>query len=321
MPATAQHYQDNLAGKSVPIHESEPRVGFYKRRAANGTWEPVAIWEKDGKLVCRVGGAMADPHEVWTWCADHPVSSADAKHAFKTGTWPGDAPPPIGHNEAPSDDPFEALTRELEAEQVRVALWIKEPHEGKTAADKAANWLVSLRKLEVKTISAFDAEKLPALEEARRIDGKWRGLKALAAKIKNAMADHYDAIARKERARLQAIADAEAKKAADEARAKWEADQAQQKRLASEHNIHIAPEEPPALPEPVAEPVKVAFGGATGSRIAPRSKPATASVSDWAKAAAHYSGSPKLREIIQRLANADAKNGVVTPGVTIIPGE
>jgi len=315
------HYQQNLAGKAVPLHDGMPQAGFYKKRGPDGKWQPVAIWSKDGKLVCRVADAMVDPVDVWTYCADNPVSSADAKHAFKHGTWPGDAPPPIGDNNPPSGDPFEDLTRELEAEQLRVNVWLAEPHEGKTAADMAANWLANLRKLEAKTTAAFDVEKAPALEEARRIDAKWRGLKALAAKIKQAMADRYDVIARKEKARLQAVADAEAKRRAAEARAKWEADQAQQKRLAAENNIHLTPEEAPAFPDPVAEPVKVAFGGAEGSRIAPRAKPSTGQVTDWAQAAAHYSGSPKVREIVQKLANADAKNGVPVPGVAIIPGE
>ena len=305
-----------------PIQDGHPRPGYYKlRRGQDRPWLPVAIWMKDGAMVARVGDQMCDPDETWLSCAKNPVAKADAMHAFEHGTWPTDAPAPIGDNHPPTGDPLDEITRELEAERARVELWIAERHEGRTAADKAANWLVALRKLEAKTVAAFDTEKAPVLAESRRIDEKWRDVKALAARIKSMMQDAYDTIARKEKARLQAIADAEAAKRAAEAKAKWEAEQAKKKRLAAEHNIYIELEPEPELPLPIAEPVKVAFGGATAAKIAPRKIPPTAVITDWAKAAAHYSGSPKLQEIIQKLANADAKNGVAAPGVTIVKGE
>ena len=310
-----------MSALEKPIHDGHPQPGYYKLRDKMGVWQPVAIWKQDGALVARVGSEMRDPQDIWLWCAKHRVDKADAMHAFQYGEWPGDAPAPIGDNNPPSEDPHEEILRELDAERARVEIWIAEKHEGKTAADKAANWLVALRKLEQKTVGAFDLEKAPALAETRRIDEKWRDAKDLASRIKRMMQDAYDTIARKEQARLQAIANAEAAKRAAEAKAKWEAEQAEKKRLAAEHNIHVEPEEEPQLPLTVAEHVRVSFGGATASKVAPRKIPPTAVVSDWAKAAAHYSGSPKLQEIIQKLANADAKNGVAAPGVTIVKGE
>lgn len=310
-----------MSALEKPIHDGHPQPGYYKLRDKMGVWQPVAIWKQDGALVARVGSEMRDPQDIWLWCAKHRVDKADAMHAFQYGEWPGDAPAPIGDNNPPSEDPHEEILRELDAERARVEIWIAEKHEGKTAADKAANWLVALRKLEQKTVGAFDLEKAPALAETRRIDEKWRDAKDLASRIKRMMQDAYDTIARKEQARLQAIANAEAAKRAAEAKAKWEAEHAEKKRLAAEHNIHVEPEEEPQLPLTVADPVRVSFGGATASKVAPRKIPPTAVVSDWAKAAAHYSGSPKLQEIIQKLANADAKNGVAAPGVTIVKGE
>jgi len=305
-----------------PIHDGHPRPGYYKlRRGAEQPWLPVAIWMKDGAMVARVGGEMADPDETWLWCAKNPVAKGDAMHAFEHGSWPGDAPPPIGDNQPPSGDPFDEITRELEAECERVEAWLAEKHEGKTAADKAANWLVALRKLEQKAIAAYDEEKAPALAETRRIDEKWRGLKDLARRAKNRMQEAYDNIARREQARLQAIMDAEAKRKAEEARARHDAEQAEKRRLAAEHNIHHEPEPMLDLPPPVAEPVKVAFGGAQGAKIAPRKVPPVAVVSDWPAAAAHYAMSEKVREVVQKLANADARNGVAAPGVTIVKGE
>lgn len=319
------HYHANLAGDAVAISDGHMQTGYYKlRKYKGGPFHPVCIWKQDGAFVCRVGAEMADPAETWLHCADNPVSKADAMHAFQHGTWPGDAPAREGDNSPPSDDPLDAITRELEAEAARVRAWVTEPHEGKTAADMAANWLDALRKLEKKTVAAFDAEKAPALAESNRIDVRWRGVKGLADQIKRLMSDRYDTIARKEKKRLQDIADAKAREEAEKQRQERLAEQAKMAALAEEHNIYVAPAEPEAeLPLSLisAPPVSVSFGGAQGNRIAPKKVPPQALVDDWAKAAAHYSGSPKLREVIQKLAHTDAKNGVIVPGVKIIPGE
>lgn len=314
-----------MSAVSKPIHESDPRPGYYKLRwNAGGKWQPVAIWRKeDGELVARVGPDMKKPGDIWTWCAGNPVAKADARHAFEHGVWPNDAPAPIGDNAPPSDDPFENLQREIEAEELRVKAWVAEPHEGPSKAELASNWLTSLRRLEGKTIDAFDAEKAPALAETKRIDSKWRNLKARAKEIKDLMDGCYQAIGRKEKARLQAIAD---KKAAEEAAAKrkeWEAEQARKQELAAQHNIPLEPEAPPQLELMPAAPVKVAFGGAQGAKIAVRAIPPKAVVEDWAKAAAFYSTSDKVREVVMKLINHDIRDGRSDgiPGVKVIPGE
>ena len=318
----SQHYQQNLAGAVVPIHDAHPKPGYYKlRRHKAAKYEPVCIWSHDGQLVCRVGASMAeDIDSIWLQCADNPVSRSDALFAFDNeGRWPGDAPEPLSNN-PPSDDPYEEITRELQAEEARVKAWIVEPHEGKTAADLAANWLAALRKLETKTVSAFDAEKAPVLAETKRIDGKWRDVKALAASIKKAMSDRYDAIARKEQKRLQDIADARAREEAARKRLEWEAEQAKIAAMAQEHNIAVETAPEPVF-VPVAEPVKVAFGGAQGARIAPKKAPPKAIVENWSVVAVHFSGHAKVRELLQNLANHAARDGHHIPGVKIIPGE
>lgn len=317
----ASHYQSSLAGDAPPIHPDDIKIGYYKVRKFKGApWSPVCIWRENGELVCRVGNEMADPAEIWLRCANAPVSKADALHAFEHNRWPGDAPPPIGDNQAPSDDPFDAITRELQAEEARVNIWIAEPHEGKTAADLSANWLAALRLLETKTVTAFDAEKAPALAETKRIDGKWRNAKDLAAALKKAMSDRYGAIARKEQRRLQDIADAKAKEEAERKRQEWEAEQAKLAALAQEHNIAVEVEATPTF-APIAEPVKVAFGGAQGSRIGIRKTPPKALVENWSMVAVHFAGNAKLREVLQKLADHAVKDGHAVPGVKTIPGE
>jgi hypothetical protein len=86
-----QNWRDALAGKDTALHADVPHSGYYKlRKGKDSPWQPVAIWRKDGELVCRVGGEMRDPLDVWTWAAKTPVSQDDAKHAFVRGHWPGD---------------------------------------------------------------------------------------------------------------------------------------------------------------------------------------------------------------------------------------
>lgn len=305
------------------IHDGHARAGYYKmRRHKGGDLLPVVIWERAGELVCRVGDKMADVNETWLFCSDKKVSKAEALFAFENGRWPTDAPTPLGHNEPPSDDPFENLTREIEAEELRVKAWVSEPHEGTSKAETAANWLGELRKLEKRTTAAFDTEKAPVLEASQRVDKKWRDLKARAAAVKKLMDDCYQSIGRKEKARLQAIAD---KKAAEEAAAKHkqlEAEQARLRELAEHHNIPHEPEAPPQLELIPAAPVRAAFGGSAGPKIAVRAVPPKAVVEDWAKVAMHYAGHDKLRDTINKLIAHDIRDGRHDlPGVKIIPGD
>lgn len=322
MSAEAAHYQANLAGETVPIHDAHARVGYYKlRKHRNAAYQPVCIWLHEGEMVCRVGADMADVNEAWLQCSDNPVSKADALFAFENNRWPDDVPEaaPLSNN-PPSDDPLEEITRKLEAESERVDAWIAGNHEGQQAANLAANWLDALRKLEKETVAAFDTEKAPILAEQKRIDAKWRGPKALAEALKRKMDACFQSIGRKEKARLQAIADAKAKEEAEARRKAWEEEQAKIAALAKEHNIEVEPEVPPEIVVQ-APTVKVAFGGAQASRNAVKALPPKAVVEDWAKAAAYFAGNVKLRELVQKLCDHAVKDGHTVPGVKIIPGE
>lgn len=318
------------AQSMLQISDGHPLEGHYKmRRHKDGPWTLAIIWadRQTGEMVCRVGSdadaTMVDANEAWLSCAKNKVTKAEAQAYRTAGRWPGDAPEPIASNNPPSDDPFEQLTNALEDEAARVRSWVRDRHEGKTAADMAANWLVALRKLEKRTEAAFDVEKAPALAESNRIDTKWRPLKLLAAQIKKLMDDRYQEIARKEKKRLQDIADAKARAEAEKARQDRAAEATRTAELAAQHGIQLEPQEPvQEVMVLAAPPVKVAYGGAQGARVGLRKKPATALVEDWAKAAAHYAGNTKVRELIQKLADHDARDGRTSiPGTKIIPGE
>ena len=79
---------------------------------------------------------------------------------------------------------------------------------------------------------------------------------------------------------------------------------------------------PPLFPVVTeAPPVKVAFGGSQGARVGIRKKPATAYINNWVKAVTRYSGDLKVREVVQKLADHEARDGHRFDGMDIIPGE
>ena len=332
--------------------DGHPQPGLYRKKQGGGyvdgkkqehRWIPVKIWLEysDGTPVHKWNEGLtikalvgktetADAVSIWGWCqtrgkdghvmAYNAVSQADYKFWMENDRWPSEvpeAPAGIGHNSAAEDeDIFAALTREIEGERLRVQAWLEQPHEGKTAADMAANWLDTLRKLEKRATDAHGEEKAPHLAAGKAVDDKWRPVRVMVEAVKARMSTAYSEIARKEKARLQAIADAEAAKKAAELRKQQAAERARIEALAAENNVHLEPEPVAPVRTVVAAKVTASFGGARGSKIGLKEYK-VALVTDWNAAVLHYAKSDKVREIVQKLANADAKNGVEVPGVKI----
>lgn len=78
-----------LAGKSPPITEGDPQVGFYKARRwpRQPFWLPARIWLVDGEInpetgellnqewmFCEVDGERKNPVKMWSWLAHNPVT-------------------------------------------------------------------------------------------------------------------------------------------------------------------------------------------------------------------------------------------------------
>lgn len=92
-------WQNALAGTLGPIHDSEPQVGFYRRKIVSGRnspWTPVAIWaDESGNIQALqhatviMGPRAVDPNEVWSWCANNPITEeAYRAVAEKNLPWP-----------------------------------------------------------------------------------------------------------------------------------------------------------------------------------------------------------------------------------------
>lgn len=366
-------YQD---GKRVA--KSEKPVRIYLEDASGA----VAHEWADGLTLKALKGKdeVVDPLRIWSWCLTKDKAGKVAivnaitrdEYAFwiANGRWSDDAPempqstPPsasehhpegtpstsaapsagIGHNSAEDPDGFEALVRLIEQHDTTSAEWVGQNPEGKSAGDKAANWLNEVRGLKAKYEALYKEKRKPLDDALEAFENQWR---PFAKKVEAARARLYTAvqvIGDKERRRLEAIQRAEAEKKAAEIRARLEAERkakiAEQERLRQEREAEAAkaaqeggtllplmepavepvkePEPAPVPPVVVAvEPVKLNFGGSTGARVAVAKPVKCAVITDWAAAAAHYSGADKVREAVQKLADADAKKGIQCPGSVI----
>jgi hypothetical protein len=112
------------------------------------------------------------------------------------------------------------------------------------------------------------------------------------------------------------LAEAEAR------RKEYEAEQARLAEIAAQQNMLMELAPPPVVEVVPVEPVKLAFGGATGAKIAVRAVPPRPVIEDWAACASYYSSHARVREVLQKLVAHDVRDGrMEIPGVKIIPGE
>jgi hypothetical protein len=309
-----QNWRDALAGNDVALHADIPHPGYYKlRRGKDGPYQPVAIWRKDGHLVCRVAGEMVDPLSVWTWCADKPVSKDAAKQAFETGAWPGDVA--IGHNSGDmslADEIKDAVNQALD--------WLKSSGvKDKTTMDMAANYRSRLLDLSKKADAERDAKVRPHLDAQREINGTYKPLvdsaKGAADTVRDALSKYMAAEDAKARAAAAEAARIENEKRLAEYKRQQE--EAEKARLAS-----VAAEVPPPPPPPIEAPVfvapvevKVQAGGQRGKKASLR-EITRYQLSDYAAALAHVKDHPDVIAAVEKVAFAQARAGATVPGVS-----
>lgn len=324
-------WRSALAGKATDIHADHPQPGFYKKRkqSRDSPWIPVAIWNNDdGTLVCRVANEMADPLSVWTYCAGNPVSKADADCAFKTGSWPGDAPT-VGHNSAAVGNDYDGIKAEIDdysemAEEFLSAVEKAGGIKTKADADKASNMADALGNvkggLARKADELRDAAVRPHLEAQRTINGRFNPMIDAAKKLADRLRAVSGAWTRAEQARLQKIADEEARKAreAAEAKAYQERDAWERQRAANLDSHTDLLDHPPVAPVIVAEKVKVSVGGQRAARRSLRTV-RIAKVTDHAAALAYFATAQPIIDAVAKLAQqaVDAKMPT-PPGVEVV---
>jgi hypothetical protein len=322
------YWRAALRGDKPAIRAEMPECGFYKRRTVkNGPWLPLAIWRDDasGELVCGFQGAMVDASDQWSWVADKPVTEAAYRYHIANGHWEDEAAPveATAANSNMPADPYSALKAEVEDKLTQARGLVKETQKeghqpSEVEANKARNIQAGLLELNRKADAMFEEEKEPIRKAGKAIDDKFGFRKNIEAASK-ALKGIFEAWMKAEEARRKA----EAQKKFEEELAKAEAARKEaeeaRKALEAEDPILAAITEPepvielPKAPAPVS---KIQVGGGTGRRAGLKDV-YEGVIEDWAAAAAHYSTHPDVQAIVQKLANADARN---SKGTAQVPG-
>ena len=311
-----QPYREMLAGRPVPIHEDQPYPGRYKLKRGD-TWLPVAIAQDPfGTIQALVDGIEANPVEIWTWCAKWPVTQDAYKFRRANGHWP-DEPRPVVRSNRPAD-PFEALLADIEDKSKQAEEFLKGDIKSQTDCDLARNMQAGLLDLNKRASAMHKDEKAKPLEQCRAIDAKF-GFRDTIADIAARMRSKFEAWMRAEERRQREEADRkfreeQARVAAE--RARIEAERAKQM---DDDPIAALTSPEPELPEPPAapEPVKVSAGGGFGRKAGLKSV-WVATMQDIDAALVHYRDNAKLRELVQKLADADVRGGKrAVPGFTV----
>lgn len=308
-----QFWREALAGKRQEIHADAPQSGYYRMRdGKGGAYLPVAIWSVNGKQVCRVASRTVEAADVWTYCAGNPVSKDDAKHAFETGSWPGDAPE-IGHNSG------DLSLAEQVREYADLALsWLRKVGgvKDKISADKAANFRAKLIELGKAADAEREAKKRPHDDAARAVQAEYKPIideaKAAAEELRSALTVYMREEERKERERLAEERRKEEERIAAE-RARIEKERAEQ--LERDPALAMLEPEPelPIAPAPVDD-VKIRAGGQRGRATGLRTV-TTWVVVDYAATLTYMKNHPDVVAAVEKVARAQAKAGAVVPGV------
>lgn len=332
-----QFWREALAGRDVDIIEDRPQPGYYKtRKGKSSPWLPVAIWRKDGELVARVADKMEKPHDIWVWCAKHPVNKDDARHAFANGnTWPGDVPQtPTARVGGIGDNSMAIpLPEEIDDAVASATEWLsKTKIDSDQLADQCANWRSRLLQLSKDADAKRVTEKAPHDKAAKAVQEKWKPFidkaEATAVALRNALTPY---LAAKER-RLREESDRKAREENARRIAEYERQQREQRDQEDARKAQAAaapatsdaptnaPAEPvveaPQLPIFVApEPVKVAAGGQRGRKAGLRTI-TVYETTDYAALLAHVKDHPDVVAVVEKVGKAQAKTGAVVPGIT-----
>jgi len=282
----------------------EPQTGYWRKRSKHGTDVPVAIW--GGGTIAKIGGAMGDAAEIWTWCCDWPITEVEYRAVAEGGqSWPGTDPvveaqvAGPGHN---SGDDAEAF-----ADQVNAA------EKGKAAYDKIADdeQLAAAQSLRSRLLELagegekkHKREKEPHLEAGRAVDKRWlptvKRARAAADDIRSAMGRYETEKLRKQR-------DAETARVAAEIAAR-KAEQAKN------------PEQPAPTVEPVSEPVAVAptpIRGSYGRAASVSVVNVVTAITDQDALYRFLRDHPDLKNCMFDLARRAVAKGHTVPGVAV----
>jgi hypothetical protein len=299
-----QHWKDNLAGKSVPLHESTPHAGFYrsdKRGFRLKLYEddpgiyvppftPIAYWPNDdGKLNCRIGDndvSTEQGHHLWVSICNHPVAEESYRgKAERNEPWPDEHElVDMGHNLPPKENSFEELRDSIEplAQEAKRRL-DGPPVSDQDEADRIANLADRLAELHKLADDVRKEEKRPHDEAAKQVQLKWTPILLLAETYKNLK---YKLLTPWLKAQEQAQkAEAEAAAAAGD----------------------------PLAPQDTRRPRVGTRGRAMVLKSLKR-----AEITNYDECLAFFKESPDVKATVQDLANRAVRAGISVPGAKLV---
>lgn len=278
---------------ATQITADNPLPGWYRKRLhKDGPWVPVYIGQPKygGEMQALVGDGKGGRTQVpaldiWTWVAGNPVDEQEARHAFKTGSWPGD----IGIGDNSGDlSILEELDDALET--ARAFLKSNVAITTKVLADQAANHRKRIADLKAKADDERKAEKQPFLEKCRQIDGEYNPSIEAATAVTNDL-----------RKVLTPYLAAEEAKARAAAKAAEEAARAAMAASGAEFAVNV-------------ETPKVNVGGQHGKRVGLKAQ-TVFEIGNYAALLAAVADHPDVREAALKVAKARHKSGVEVPGL------
>lgn len=330
-------YDSAMNGVVGPCASDCPQTGWYRHRrliSPKGVtpkryeWEAVAYWKdsKSGEQRCHINGkSPSDPlrmFEIWPFVYQHPISEETYHTFIQIGRWPETnevlADLDRRSNEAPPDDSFEGVRDRIDALAAEAVRLIKGgPAKTKAQADAAADVAVRLGELFSLSDKLRKKEKQPHLDAGRDVDAKWNALRKEAEvykDIKNSVVQPWLAA---ENARLKKIADdAERERLAAEAKAIPQEAHGAARETPSTGGVtaaatsHVVTQ---SAPPPSFAPAKAGTQKTVSSRVE-----YVAVIDDYALALAHFADHPDIKSVVQNLANKQAKAQMTVPGCRIV---
>lgn len=298
-----------LIGELLPNGDGDIQCGYYRsKRKGRDIDSCIAIWRKGEEIVCSIDGETIDPNMVaslWNYFKAKPVTHFEYGWRLREGTWPNSSGAVIGHNQAPLADTPEAIQERIDDLVREAKRLIEQGAAGdKATADQASDLANTLGELEAKSDKLRVAEKEPHLEAGRAVDRKWAPIRDLAGEFKARLkAVVVTPFLRKQAAEIEE----QNRKAAEAAAAANE--KARAEAMAAGGN----PDEAPVVAPTVVRNTAGSSKRSTGLRTV-----TSANVTDWVALLTHLAHNEKIREVAQKIADANAKSGTALPGCEII---
>jgi len=250
-----------------------------------------------------------------------PDDPIDAGPNLNTGIGGNNPPEPMPYDE----DVFDTLKKKTDDFLAVSNQWVKIEITTETLAEQIADQIAGLRKVHKSVEDARKSAKEPYIKKGKEVDAAFNALKGLIEASAKTLKPRLEAYITKRAAedeakRQEAIA--KAKQAEDDARRKA-FDAAQSERIEDQVDAEKAEKAAAKQAKAAAKPVSVAVKSASGGgRTISQRKRKVCEITNIRALFLHMQEAPEVRDVLQRLANAEANTAGFTlddkiPGVKI----